>query len=234
MCTALPATALPCPPLPQEQRIDISAPRTFQEASKEPLGPDWGHAEMDSLRGAAEEATAAVRHNQSNACPKMAAINKHLAGVKRLAGALPPEKKSVAEAACAELWRLVEQITAEAQLPLTAVRAGKVVRRQEHRKQQGRTETHRTAKALHPSRNSKRKAALIEEGASGVEQSDAFPTLAKKGKAVDKVRVAPARPPQGCAPAACGSARLLRSCAALMCHCCPPVCSGAASPCRAT
>jgi hypothetical protein len=183
------------------QPIDISTPRTFQEATKEPLGEDWGAAELQGLRAAQGKATAAVRRSQSNACPEVARMRHSLAVVERTVTSLPSEERQELLQAIEDLRGKAERAQAEAQLPLTAVRAGKVVRRQQGRKQQGRSETDRTVKALHPGRKGgKRGTALILEGGSGVEQSDDFPRLAKKGKAVDKVRGARSR---ACA-AACG------------------------------
>lgn len=194
------------PPLPLLQRIDISRQRRFQEASSEPLGSDWGKAELGGIMGVRTANAAAIRQVQSNADPAVAKLRQRLACLERIAINLPEGDERE------ELWQDLEDLCSKAEsfsvsarLPLTMTRAGKVARRQN-----GRPEEQRLVTALHPSRQPHRpRASLVQQLAEPQQQGagpqqgagqqqearqeqpaaggDAYPPLGKKGRPTNKV-----------------------------------------------
>lgn len=211
----LPAPHPPSPTPPLLQRIDISRQRRFQEASSEPLGSDWGKAELGGIMGVRTANAAAIRQVQSNTDPAVAKLRQRLACLERIAINLPEGEERE------ELWQDVEDLCSKAEsfsvsakLPLTMTRAGKVKRRQN-----GRPEEQRLVTALHPSRQHHRQRASLvqqqvaqqqlaepQQGAgqqeAGQQQGagqqqmrqeqqaaggDAYPPLGKKGKPTNKV-----------------------------------------------
>ena len=202
----LPLPSTPPPPLPLLQRIDISRQRRFQEASSEPLGSDWGKAELGGIMGVRTANAAAIRQVQSNADPAVAKLRQRLACLERIAINLPEGDERE------ELWQDLEDLCSKAEsfsvsakLPLTMTRAGKVVRRQN-----GRPEEQRLVTALHPSRQHHRpRASLVQQLAEPQQQGagpqqgagqqqearqeqpaaggDAYPPLGKKGRPTNKV-----------------------------------------------
>lgn len=179
--------SLAAPSLHHHQRIEIGGQRTFQQATVEPLGEDW-QDEVRGLQRARAAADTAVRTAQSNADAGTAQLRSDLAFVQRTHASLldGPERQQLQQAA-ADARRVAEGVAEAAQLPLTAVRAGKVERAR--RQRDLRAEGDRKAKKLLP-RSSGRKATLRQQrhkaAAAGV--SDELPKLAKKGKAVTRVR----------------------------------------------
>ena len=198
-CNSVVAPQLP-PPL---QRIDISRQRKFQEAGSEPLGSDWGKAEVDGIVGVRAANAASIRQMQSNADPAVAQLRQDLACIEVTAINLPDcEEREELRRAVADLRSKAESFRVSAKLPLTGARAGKVARRQN-----GRPEEQRIVTALHPGRQQNRKRAPLaqqqqagqqEAGQQQAGQQEAgqhqaaagvpFPTLAKKGKPTNKVR----------------------------------------------
>lgn len=196
MQSAVPADlpAFPCWPS-LLQRIEISCGRTFQQPKEEPLGPDWGQAEMRRLVTAREDTAAAIRKAQSNADPFAAGLRQDLAQVQRRILSLPEgEERAQLRQAVSELRSKAEQAAVQAKLPLTKARAGKVARRQ-----QGRQDNQAQVTALHPSRK-RSGVPLVQQQGAAFETGDDFQPKAKKGrKAGLKVRAgvaAPLRPPR--------------------------------------
>lgn len=161
--------------------------RTFQEASQEPLGQDYGAAEMEALRAAGRAGTTAIRRAKSNADPLVAQVRRDLAYAAGTVATLPAgeERDALAQAA-ADLRSQAERAAADAKLPLTAVRAGKVVRRQQGRPE-GRQPMDRVVKALHPGRSGRKRQRQKSKGGEALEQSDEFQPRRKKGKPSHKV-----------------------------------------------
>ena len=184
----------PPPPL---QRIDISRQRKFQEAGSEPLGSDWGKAEVDGIVGVRAANAASIRQMQSNADPAVAQLRQDLACIEFTAINLPDcEERKELRWAVEDLRSKAESFKVSTKLPLTEARAGKVARRQN-----GRPEEQRVVTALHPGRLQNRKRAALAQHQAGQQQlgeqqvgqqqaaaGDPFPTLAKKGKPTNKVR----------------------------------------------
>lgn len=162
------------------QAIDINTARTFQQASKEPLGEDW-HAELRSLHGGKEAASVAIQKAQTNADPGVAQLRSDAAFLQRTYTALPEgEARLGLLQRSADLRAEAEDLAATAGLQPTAVRAGKQARRQAKRK----------ITALFPGRkNSKgKRSGALEQVVAPENRCDELPTLGKKGKAVHKVR----------------------------------------------
>jgi hypothetical protein len=162
------------------QRIDISAARTFQQANKEPLGEDW-HAEVRSLHGAKQAASAAVQKLQSNADPGMAQLRSDAAQFQRIYAGLPDSKAQEGLLQrSADLLAEAKEVALAAGLQPTEVRAGKQARRRA-----GRNPEDRVVKPLLPHR---RKRPQADPPGAPEDRCDELPTLAKRGKAVNKVR----------------------------------------------
>jgi hypothetical protein len=192
------------------QRIDISRQRRFQEASCEPLGSDWGKAELGGIMGVRAANAAAIGQVQSNADPAVAKLRQQLACLERIAINLPEgEEREELRQGVEDLCSKAESFGVSAKLPLTQTRAGKVARRQN-----GRPEEQRLVTALHPSRQQcRQRDSLLQQQAAqqqlaepeqeaGQQQGagqqqisqqqqpaggDAYPPLGKKGKATNKV-----------------------------------------------
>ena len=149
----------------------------------EPLGEDWGKAEMAALLGMQQLTAAAVRKAVSNADPAMAQLRKDAAIVQHACAALPEgEHREALLQHSAALRREAEAALVTAQLQPTTTRAGKVVRRQ-----QGRPEGQRKVTALFPGRTSGSKRSLMDEQAAG-DYGDEFEARAKSGRRSEKVR----------------------------------------------
>ena len=175
----------PLPPPPAVQPLDISCVRTFQQAKVEPLGEGW-EAELRTLQVVGASTAAAIRRQQSNANPELAEVRRECAQLQRLYPSLPPEARQQVLEQLKGTRQTAQDAAASAELPRTAARVGKVVRRQ-----QGRSEEHRKTRPLHPSRSNKRGTPLIEEAHLA---GDAFQPLGAKGRATNKVRAACAIP----------------------------------------
>ena len=196
------------------QPIDINKVRTFQQASKEPLGEDW-HAELRSLQGGKEAASVAIQKAQTNADPGVAQLRSDAAFLQRTYTALPEgEARLGLLQRSADLRAEAEELAAAAGLQPTAVRAGKQARRARKR----------VIAALFPGRKNskgKRRDALAQAVAPE-NRCDELPTLGKKGKAVHKVRAL--------------QTRWILQDAGIdrLCWCSHSCCRCVASPCRGT
>ena len=171
------------------QRISISSQRTFQQAASEPLGPDWGRAELHALVGVRSASASAIRQAQSNADPAVAELRRHLASIERIAISLPAgqDRESLLRGV-KNLHTEAEGSASRAQLQVTATRAGKQAQRQN-----GRPENQRVVTALLPNRTHKRSHPSLAQQAGQQRQQQAddwgheFKPQAKKGKATNKV-----------------------------------------------
>lgn len=167
--------------------------RTFQEASREPLGEDWGAGEMQALREAGLAGGTALRRAQSNVDPLVAQVRRDLAFTERTVTSLPAgEQREALARAAADLRSQAERAAADVKLPLTAVRGGKVTRRQQGRPT-GRLPSDRKVKALHPGRSKKRQRA--HQDGEPLEHGDEFQPRPKKGKPSYKVTLRKLRSP---------------------------------------
>ncbi len=164
------------------QRITIHRPRTFQQPTSEPLGADWGKAEMRGLLSMQGSTAAAIRRAQSNADPVVASLRNDLGYIERIALSMPEgEEKEALVQGVANLRRQAAEAAAGSKLPPTALRAGKVQRRQA-----GRPEGQRKVTALHAGRTHNKKRPLVQEAGT---YGDEFKAQAKKGRTTDKVSV---------------------------------------------
>jgi hypothetical protein len=112
----------------------------------------------------------------------MAHLRSDAAVVQRACAVLPEgEQRQALLQLSAELRREAEAALTSAQLPLTAARAGKVVRRQ-----QGRPEGQRKVTALFSGRKRSLKHPLAQQQAGDC--GDDFKPLGKKGRTSEKVR----------------------------------------------
>ena len=163
------------------QPINISCHRTFQQAGSEPLGEDWGKAEMQTLLTVQASTTTAIRRAQSNADPFVAGVRQDAAQVVQVLLSLPEgETRQRLAQALGDLRVEVEAASAQAQLPLTTVRAGKVDRRQN-----GRPEGQRKVTALFPNRKGSKKRSLVEQA---TDHGDDFEPRGKAASQPNKVQ----------------------------------------------
>lgn len=163
------------------QRIDISSSRTFQQPTREPLGEDWGKAELRALLTAGPPVAAAIRRALSNEDPATANVRCNAAYVQRAIASLPEgEAKESLRQGLADLRQKAEAALAQAQLPHTEARAGKVARRQA-----GRPEGQRRVTALHPNRQRSNKRSLAQQLPG--EYGEEFKPQVKKGRTSEKV-----------------------------------------------
>ena len=88
-CSAAPLVPCPPPTPHPRQAYNINIHRTFQLPSVEPLGADWGEAELRALTGAAGRCAAAIRLATGNADPEIAAARRAAAYAISVADALP-------------------------------------------------------------------------------------------------------------------------------------------------
>lgn len=164
------------------QRITIHRPRTFQQPTSEPLGADWGKAEMRGLLAMQGSTAAAIRRAQSNAEPAVAGLRNDLAYVERTVLSLPEgEEKEALLQGVADLRSRAVEAAACTKLPPTAPRAGKVQRRQA-----GRPEGQHKVTALQPTRKHSKKRPLAQQSGS---YGDEFKPQAKKGRTSEKVGI---------------------------------------------
>lgn len=169
------------------QPIDISGPRTFQQASIEPLGEGW-QEEVKALQAAKKASAAAIRQSQTNADPVIAEMRHNCAYVQRVAAALPSdcEERAGLREGLAKLAEEAAAAEAALQLQPTAVRDGK-----QKRRQAGRHADDRVIKALHPGRKRRGPALPVPtQPLAEEDRCDPLPKLAKRGKPVHKVRPA--------------------------------------------
>lgn len=184
MSTRQSHTPRPSPP-PRPQAYNINIRRTFQLPASEPLGADWGAAELQALVGAPAQCAAAIQQVTGNADPEIAGARRAAAYAVSVADSLPEgEQRQAVLAALADAERLAREAAASAQLPATAVRAGKVGRRVNSRGEELRADGQRTVRPLLERAGAKRQALVAEEG---VFSGDEFKKRARKGKATDKV-----------------------------------------------
>ena len=162
------------------QRITIHRPRTFQQPTSEPLGADWGKAEMRGLLAMQGCTAAAIRRAQSNADPAVASLRNDMGYIERIALSLPEgDEKEALLQGVADLRSRAAEAAARSKLPPTAPRAGKVQRRQA-----GRPEGQRKVTALQTGRTHNNKRPLAQQAGS---YGDEFKPQAKKGRTTDKV-----------------------------------------------
>ncbi|KAL4436574.1 hypothetical protein ABPG75_003713 [Micractinium tetrahymenae] len=169
----------------ENKPIEISGPRTFQQASIEPLGERW-QEEVKGLRAAKQASAVTIRQSQTNADPVIAEMRHSCAYVQRVVAALPAdcEERAGLREGLAKLAEQAAAAEAALQLQPTAVRAGK-----QQRRQAGRHADDRVVKPLFPSR-AKRGASLPAPAQPLAEEDrcDPLPRLTKRGKAVHKAR----------------------------------------------
>ncbi|KAL4430891.1 hypothetical protein ABPG75_006147 [Micractinium tetrahymenae] len=169
----------------ENKPIEISGPRTFQQASIEPLGERW-QEEVKGLRAAKQASAVTIRQSQTNADPVIAEMRHSCAYVQRVVAALPAdcEERAGLREGPAKLAEQAAAAEAALQLQPTAVRAGK-----QQRRQAGRHADDRVVKPLFPSR-AKRGASLPAPAQPLAEEDrcDPLPRLTKRGKAVHKAR----------------------------------------------
>ncbi|KAL4440450.1 hypothetical protein ABPG75_003451 [Micractinium tetrahymenae] len=169
----------------ENKPIEISGPRTFQQASIEPLGERW-QEEVKGLRAAKQASGVTIRQSQTNADPVIAEMRHSCAYVQRVVAALPAdcEERAGLREGLAKLAEQAAAAEAALQLQPTAVRAGK-----QQRRQAGRHADDRVVKPLFPSR-AKRGASLPAPAQPLAEEDrcDPLPRLTKRGKAVHKAR----------------------------------------------
>ena len=123
---------------------------------------------------------AAIRRAQSNADPAVASLRNDLGYIERTALSLPEgEEKEALLQGVADLRSRAAEAAARSQLPPTALRAGKVQRRQA-----GRPEGQRKVTALQTGRRHNNKRPLAQQAGS---YGDEFKPQAKKGRTTDKV-----------------------------------------------
>ena len=164
------------------QRITIHRPRTFQQLASEPLGADWGKAEMRGLLTMQGSTAAAIRRAQSNAEPAVAGLRNDLAYIERTVLSLPEgEEKEALLQGVADLRSRAVEAAARTKLPPTAQRAGKVQRRQA-----GRPEGQHKVTALQPTRTHSSKRPLAQQSGS---YGDEFKPQGKKGRTSEKVSI---------------------------------------------
>lgn len=173
---------------PMLQPINICHYRTFQVASSEPLGDDWGDSEAQALIKARAESAAVIKRTQSNADPDVARLRQNLAAVERVMISLPAggEKRADLLQQSEDWRRSAASLAADVELPRTAVRGQKIQRRQKSRSQFGRQDTDRVVKAL-LSRKKRNRAALIQQGEAPADPCSDYRPLAKKGRQRKKV-----------------------------------------------
>jgi hypothetical protein len=188
LCSAL-QVPIPNPPPTTThlclQRITIHRPRTFQQPTSEPLGADWGKAEMRGILAMQGSTAAAIRRAQSNAEPAVASLRNDLAYIERTVLSLPEgeEKEALLQGVADLRSRAVEE-AARTKLPPTAPRAGKVQRRQAGRPE--RPEGQHKVTALLPTRKYSSKRPLAQQSGS---YGDEFKPQAKKGRTSAKVGI---------------------------------------------
>ncbi|KAL4421314.1 hypothetical protein ABPG75_011825 [Micractinium tetrahymenae] len=175
------------PPVPDANvAYNINIRRTFQLPASEPLGDDWGQAELQALAGAPQRCAAAIQQATGNADLEIAAARRAAAYAVSVADSLPEgEQRQAVLAALAEAQRLAEGAAASAKLPATAVRAGKIGRRLNSRGEELRADGQRRVRPLLNRAGSKRPPLVAEEG---IFCGNEFKKRARKGKATDKVR----------------------------------------------
>ncbi|KAL4421311.1 hypothetical protein ABPG75_010602 [Micractinium tetrahymenae] len=175
------------PPVPDANvAYNINIRRTFQLPASEPLGDDWGQAELQALVGAPQRCAAAIQQATGNADLEIAAARRAAAYAVSVADSLPEgEQRQAVLAALAEAQRLAEGAAASAKLPATAVRAGKIGRRLNSRGEELRADGQRRVRPLLNRAGSKRPPLVAEEG---IFCGNEFKKRARKGKATDKVR----------------------------------------------
>lgn len=175
----------PPPTLHPLQAYNINIHRTFQLPSVEPLGADWGEAELRALTGAAGRCAAAVRLATGNADPEIAAARRAAAYAISVADALPRgEQRQAVLDKLAEELRVAEEAAAASKLPATTVRAGKVQRRANHRGTELRGPGQQVVKPL-LNRGGSKKRALVDDEA--INHGDEFQKRPRKGKETNKV-----------------------------------------------
>ena len=168
------------------QIIEVGSCRTFQQPASEPLGEAW-QTELSSLLGVQEASAAAIQRGQTNGDPGVAEARAALAFIQRTLLSLPEgQARDELRDGIQHLRSKAEQHAQEAKLRPTQARAGK-----QERRRNGRPEHQRLVTALQQHRTNKRSSVpLVQQ--QQVEQaqgsSDAFPKLARKGKATNKVR----------------------------------------------
>ena len=221
----------PCSPITMQPTTNTGA-RTFQTPNNEPLGDLWQAELQSQLAVVRQTSNDGIRRAQSNADPCVGAFRADLAAAERAMVRLPEgEGREELRRAAADLRSIADRLTEAAQLPVTETRAGK-----QQRRRNGRPENQHKVTALFPGRRNVRlRAPLVEqaEGQDAQALSDPLPTLAKKGKAVNKVR-----------DPACLPGRSITKEAPSCYHVCPvpsvhvpgcqPACRCAAPPCQAT
>ena len=187
-CSAAPLVPCPPPPPPPphpRQAYNINIHRTFQLPSVEPLGADWGEAELRALTGAAGRCAAAIRLTTGNADPEIAAARRAAAYAISVADALPRgEQRQAVLDKLAEARRMAEEAAAASKLPATMVRAGKVQRRANHRGTDLLGPGQRVVKPLLNRRGSKKRALVDDEA---INHGDEFQKRPRKGKETNKV-----------------------------------------------
>jgi hypothetical protein len=184
-CSAAPLVPCPPPTPHPRQAYNINIHRTFQLPSVEPLGADWGEAELRALTGAAGRCAAAIRLATGNADPEIAAARRAAAYAISVADALPRgEQRQAVLDKLAEARRMAEEAAAASKLPATMVRAGKVQRRANHRGTDLRGPGQRVVKPLLNRRGSKKRALVDDEA---INHGDEFQKRPRKGKETNKV-----------------------------------------------
>lgn len=162
--------------------------RSFQQPTIEPLGDDW-HTEVTNLRQGKAAASAAIHKAQTNADPGLAQLRSDAACVQRAYVALPDgEAREALLQRSAALRTEADQLVAAAGLQPTEVRAGKQQRRRE-----GRNPEDRVVKSLQPWRSKRGRSSAAAQEVAPENRCDPLPKLAKKGIAVNKVRVCSTR-----------------------------------------